>query len=95
MAWPRRCWCQALEVSIYAQIGNVGEGGLFLRTPSPLQEGTRATLRLALGPTGNEKVVEAVVVWCSDARGMGLRFDAPSPEFLVELRDLLRALQSQ
>jgi len=94
-AWPQRCWCQAQETSIYAQIGNVSEGGLFVRTPSPLPEGVRATLHLPLVGDGEERVVEAVVVWCADERGMGLRFESPPPGFADDLCDLLRALRNQ
>jgi uncharacterized protein (TIGR02266 family) len=95
LAWPQRCWCQASEISIYAQIGNVSEEGLFLRTPSPLSEGTAATLRLRLGADEAEQVVEAVVVWREDQRGMGLRFVSAPQGFEDRLRDLLRTLQQQ
>jgi hypothetical protein len=95
VAWPSRCWCQAAEISIYAQIGNVSEGGLFLRTPSPLSEGAVATLSLPLGEDGAEQLVQAIVVWREDQRGMGLRFVSAPRGFEDRLRDLLRNLQQQ
>jgi hypothetical protein len=93
--WPKRCWCQAREISIYAQIGNVSGGGRFLRTASPFEEGSAATIRLPLGPGGEEQVVDAVVVWCVEQRGMGLRFVSVPHGFEEPLRDLLQTLQQQ
>ncbi len=55
-----RCWCEGENITVYARIGNLSEGGLFLRTSTPLNEGSRALLRF-----GNDNPIEAHarVVW--------------------------------
>src|SRR5437773_1430179 len=56
-----RCWCEGENVTVYARIGNLSEGGLFLRTSTPLSEGSKATVRF-----GQDSSIEATatVVWC-------------------------------
>lgn len=73
-----RCWCEGDNVTVYASIGNLSEGGIFLRTSTPLEAGSRATLRF-----GSEHLVEMVarVVWVfagdqGAPGGMGLAFEA-------------------
>lgn len=72
-----RCWCEGDNVTVYARVGNISQGGLFVRTSTPLETGARAVLRF-----GQDAGVEAsaVVVWArvdGDAGppGMGLRFE--------------------
>src|SRR6185369_3065374 len=36
-----RCWCEGENVTVYARIGNLSEGGLFLRTSTPLERGSK------------------------------------------------------
>ena len=83
-----RCWCEAEDVTFYARIGDLSEGGLFLRTSTPLASGTRAHLRLLDG--GVELRTGATVRWAradetelwdagrpgGQPSGMGLEFDA-------------------
>ena len=80
-----RCWLESGKVTLYAPLGNVSEGGAFLRTGVPLAPGDRARLRFLLDErAGRPLEVEAVVVWkreIDEARGdslpgMGLRFVA-------------------
>lgn len=78
---------------MYARIGNLSEGGLFLRTSTPLSEGSKATVRF-----GAESAFEAVatVVWAradgdSGPPGMGLRFEAIDTKHLDELRKLIQS----
>ena len=71
-----RCWCEGENITVYARIGNLSEGGLFLRTSTPLQQGTKATLRF--GTAGVEAPVR--VVWNrvegqGGPPGMGLEFE--------------------
>jgi uncharacterized protein (TIGR02266 family) len=80
---PIRCWCEANEVLIFAPVGNISEGGLFLKTSSPLPTGMTAKLRISVP---HLPVVEtrAVVAWSrtlgSEAPcGMGMRFEDMSP----------------
>lgn len=72
-----RCWCEGENVTVYARVGNLSEGGMFLRTSTPLERGSRAVLRF-----GPEPGVEApaTVVWArpeaaGTPAGMGLRFE--------------------
>jgi uncharacterized protein (TIGR02266 family) len=64
-------------VTVYARIGNLSEGGLFLRTSTPLERGSKAVLRF-----GSDAAVEAHarVVWSrvegqGGPPGMGLEFE--------------------
>lgn len=77
-----RCWCEGENVTVYARVGNLSEGGLFLRTSTPMPVGSRTTLRFR-GPNGEGEVdevsAEAVVVWTRSSAGdqpagMGLQF---------------------
>jgi uncharacterized protein (TIGR02266 family) len=75
-----RCWCEGDNVTFYARVGNLSEGGLFLRTSTPLQAGAQTRLRLRNGDPNNEFIAAALVVWANqDTRsgppGMGLRFE--------------------
>lgn len=74
---------------MYARIGNLSEGGIFVRTSTPLARGTRAVLRF--GADGLE--ASALVVWSrmegqGGPPGMGLVFgDLPDP-----VREAIRRL---
>lgn len=72
-----RCWCEGENITVYARIGNLSEGGLFLRTSTPLARGAKALVRF-----GEEVHIEAIarVVWSraegqGGPPGMGLRFE--------------------
>jgi uncharacterized protein (TIGR02266 family) len=87
----QRCWCEGGNVTLYAQMGNLSEGGAFVRTHAPLQMGSKARVRFAL-LDGEQIEAEATVVWrCDDSRpgltaGMGLRFE----RIEERLKDALR-----
>ena len=80
-----RCWCETDNITVYAQLANVSEGGLFLRSLAPLSKGTRTRVRFVVAPSAPEIEAEAVVVWrrehTSDGPpGMGLMFtQVPQP----------------
>lgn len=79
-------------MTVYARIGNLSEGGLFLRTSTPLTEGSRATVRFGADSSFE---AEATVVWCrsdgdSGPPGMGLRFEVIDTKRLEELRKLIQ-----
>ncbi len=89
-----RCWCEGENVTLYSRVGNLSEGGLFLRTSTPLREGVRATVRLGVGEEDGPEVQTLVkVVWTRHngghwPPGMGLQFeslDAPSLERLRQI----------
>jgi uncharacterized protein (TIGR02266 family) len=88
-----RCWCEGENVTVYARIGNLSEGGLFLRTSTPLSQGSRALVRFG-GDVGFE--AQATVVWCrsepdAGPPGMGLKFEGIDQKRLEELRKLIQS----
>lgn len=92
-----RCWCEGENVTFYARIGNLSEGGLFLRTATPLASGTPARLRF-----GSRSLPEvefaATAIWsredgASGDRGMGLRFDGVGPGTLQSIRRIVSGEQ--
>jgi len=85
-----RCWCEGENVTVYARIGNMSEGGLFLRTSTPLVQGAKARLRF--GTDGFETT--ARVVWSriegqEGPAGMGLEFDAPADQIREAIRRMI------
>jgi uncharacterized protein (TIGR02266 family) len=77
-----RCWCEGDNVTFYARVGDLSEGGLFLRTSTPLARGSRTLVRLH-GEDRNELRAEATVVWARSeeaaaAVGMGTPSRAPT-----------------
>lgn len=71
-----RVWCEGENITVYARVGNLSLGGLFLRTSTPLERGSRATLRF--GSAGVE--VPGRVVWArlegqGGPPGMGVEFE--------------------
>ncbi len=88
-----RCWCEGENVTFYARVGNLSEGGLFIRTNTPLPTGSRALLRLNRSGEGEVQVM-ATVVWASDVldqrpAGMGLRFESLDSVTLERLRRII------
>ena len=85
-----RCWCEGENITVYARIGNLSEGGIFVRTSTPLERGTRATLRF--GTDGVE--APARVVWSrmegqGGPPGMGLVFEELKEGVLDSIRRLI------
>ncbi|MBS2032360.1 MAG: PilZ domain-containing protein [Deltaproteobacteria bacterium] len=75
--YSQRGWFEAGAITLYAAVGNISEGGVFVRTHAPLARGTLAMVRLPVG-NGGEIEAEAEVMWESSGSqgpaGMGLRF---------------------
>ncbi len=90
-----RCWCEGDNVTLYSRVENLSEGGLFLRTSTPLKAGTRATVRL--GPreeSGPALQTEVKVVWARQTGhiwppGMGLQFERLGAAELDQLRQII------
>jgi uncharacterized protein (TIGR02266 family) len=90
-----RCWCEGDNVTFYARVGNLSEGGLFLRTSTPLSRGTHAIVRLqGQGEPSEEVRAEATVVWTREQHlggpaGMGLRFEGLDPKIIGAIRRIM------
>jgi uncharacterized protein (TIGR02266 family) len=90
-----RCWCEGDNVTLYSRVGNLSEGGLFLRTSTPLKEGARATVRIGVGEeAGPELQTSVKVVWTRQGGqswppGMGLAFEALDAANLERLRQII------
>ncbi len=93
----QRCWCQGDDITIYAQIGDVSEGGLSLRTTAHLAPG--AAVRVWLPWAGGDLEVRARVAWCLDQgrpggeAGLGLRFEGAGPGAAEALRGFVSSLR--
>ena len=93
----QRCWCEGDDITIYAQIGDVSEGGLSLRTAAHLAPGqaVRVWVPAASGPVE----LAARVVWCASQPGpggevgVGLRFESQAPAASEALRRVLASLR--
>jgi uncharacterized protein (TIGR02266 family) len=89
-----RCWCESENITLYAKIANLSEGGLFLQTHTPLALGRRTLLRLSSGEV-REVMAEATVVWSRPRRqdkgppGMGLKFEVLDSGALALLRRII------
>ncbi|XXF81362.1 TIGR02266 family protein [Myxococcaceae bacterium GXIMD 01537] len=88
-----RCWCEGDNVTFYARVGNLSEGGLFLRTNTPLGTGSRAILRLTHNGEAEVQAM-ATVVWARGSydegpAGMGLRFEPLDSVTLERLRRII------
>ncbi|HEX8703877.1 MAG TPA: TIGR02266 family protein [Myxococcaceae bacterium] len=96
-----RCWCEGNNVTLYSRVGNLSEGGLFLRTSTPLQQGVRATVRLGAGEdSGPELQTSVKVVWTRQSGqswppGMGLEFEALDAASLERLRQIISHEQAR
>jgi uncharacterized protein (TIGR02266 family) len=90
-----RCWCEGENVTLYSRVGNLSEGGLFLRTSTPLQAGTQTTVRLGAGEeSGQQFQTLAKVVWTRQngkqwPPGMGLQFESLDATSLERLRQII------
>ncbi len=88
-----RCWCEGDNVTFYARMANLSEGGLFLRTSTPLAEGSEATVRIEAREQA-EVQARARVVWSrpdgnGHVPGMGLRFERIDEQALAVIRRII------
>jgi uncharacterized protein (TIGR02266 family) len=90
-----RCWCETEDITIYARVLNVSEGGLCIRTYAPLSAGSRAKVRFPL-ESGGEVTADAQVVWAREERseaflpGMGLQFLGIDDSSVTALRQFVQ-----
>jgi uncharacterized protein (TIGR02266 family) len=92
-----RCWCEGDNITVYARIGNLSEGGLFLRTSTPMERGARAIVRF-----GGDTPVEATarVVWSrvegqGGPPGMGLVFEGVDESRRDAIRQIVETERHQ
>ena len=88
-----RCWCEGQNVTFYARMGNLSEGGLFLRTSTPLKAGSETLVRFETRDAA-EVSARAKVVWTRDdgngyPSGMGLRFESIDDSALAVIRRII------
>jgi len=93
-----RVWCEGDNVTLFSRVGNLGEGGLFVHTGTPLPQGTSARLRLKVEGSAGEVRAGARVVWCRGQSGqfpvgMGLKFEPWDEGLAEEIRRLLGSEQ--
>ncbi len=76
-----RCWCEAKSITMYVEVLNIGQGGLFIKTYSPLSIGEIVKVRWKSMVSGQEFVIPSEVVWKREFSnnpnlppGMGLKF---------------------
>jgi uncharacterized protein (TIGR02266 family) len=87
-----RCWCEGDNITVYARIGNLSEGGLFLRTSTPLERGAKAMLRFGQVPVEAwAKVVWSRVEGQGGPPGMGLQFETVDEAARRGIRQLIDA----
>jgi len=83
---------------IMAMATNIGEGGLFIRTEKPLEEGEHFTLRMKLPNISEPLSIESEVVWSrnmpkgkDEPAGMGIKFLQMSKEDNKVLKQYINA----
>jgi type IV pilus assembly protein PilZ len=92
--------CRDESNFLLASIKNLSIQGIFVETKTPVEFGTRLTLRFNLPISGNMISADGVVVWSNPYRegaenlnpGMGVRFVDLSEEALQKLTDLVRRI---
>ena len=91
--------CETEDTFLYANITNISELGIFVRTESPLPRGTVLTLRFAPPRAVDGFVLEGKVQWVNPMRpgddnpnpGMGIRLEL-GPEDREKLVDVIRTI---
>ncbi len=92
-----RCWCEAENVTFYARVGDLSEGGLSIWTSTPLEAGSHARLRLGNGaPVRGARGGDLVAHDAGHGPpGMGLRFEPVADEQLQVIRELMQGERAQ
>jgi len=76
-----RCWCESKSVTMYVEALNVGKGGAFIKTYSPLFVGELVKVKWKSMISGREYILLSEVIWRREFSsnmnlppGMGLKF---------------------
>jgi Tfp pilus assembly protein PilZ len=87
-----RCWCESKSVTMYVELLNIGQGGAFIKTYSPLSVGEQVKVRWKSMVTGQEFIILSEVVWRREFSnnpnlppGMGLKFNKIFEELEKEI----------
>jgi type IV pilus assembly protein PilZ len=79
---------------------NINQGGLYIKSASPLAPGTRLNIQFLLPNTTRPVQVEGEVVWVNEKTtkgidpGMGIKFGELTPELKAQINDLVRSLRN-
>jgi type IV pilus assembly protein PilZ len=92
--------CETEDTFLYANITNISEVGIFVRTNEPLEVGTRLTLKFAPPGSDDPLVLTGQVAWVNPIRmlasnpnpGMGIRFIDLTLESRERLIDAVRTI---
>jgi type IV pilus assembly protein PilZ len=92
--------CETEDTFLYANITNISEVGIFVRTDEPLEVGTRLTLKFAPPGTTDALVLKGQVAWVNPIRmlasnpnpGMGVRFIDLTQESRERLVEAVRTI---
>lgn len=92
--------CETEDTFLYANITNISEFGIFVRTHEPLEVGTRLTLKFGPPGTSDTFVLTGQVQWVNPLRmladnpnpGMGIRFVGLTLEARERLVDMVRTI---
>ncbi len=92
--------CETEDTFLYANITNISEMGIFVRTHEPLEVGTRLTLKFAPPGARDVFVAKGQVQWVNPVRmladnpnpGMGIRFVDLTVEARERLIDLVHTI---
>lgn len=92
--------CETEDTFLYANITNISEMGIFVRTEDPLEVGTRLTLKFAPPGSAEAFVAMGQVQWVNPVRmladnpnpGMGIRFVNLTVDERERLVDLVHTI---
>jgi type IV pilus assembly protein PilZ len=84
--------CETEDTFLYANITNISEFGIFVRTKEPLEAGTRVTLKFQPPGAREAFIVIGQVQWVNPVRVLS---DNPNPGMGIRFTDLTRELRER
>jgi type IV pilus assembly protein PilZ len=84
--------CETDDTFLYANITNISELGIFVRTNEPLEIGTRLTLKFQPPGAREPFVLSGQVQWVNQVRVLS---DNPNPGMGIRFIDLTRELRQR
>ena len=97
-----KCWLEKIDhqkITIFCEIANISEGGVFLKAPTFFSKGDKVNLKMKL-PTHNRYFnATGEIVWCQRGLklkelqiGMGIAFKEIEQEALQAIKSLIEAM---